>query len=194
MIHSLSLGLFAVLQFGSVAASPTGYATPPVNETNCNGKKFIYEELAGWGTLPSDARDRFGDTIGGIGSAIALDKKSWRKKSGKSEGYEGILWGLPDRGWNTQGTQNTQSRLHKFSVSFDIVTATKDQPASPNFHLKYLDTLLLTGPDGNPTTGMNKAPLHCNGATLSNVFLRFRRRPDWTCIVRWLPRPSSRHL
>ncbi|KAL5427047.1 hypothetical protein PMIN04_001557 [Paraphaeosphaeria minitans] len=54
------------------------YATPQVNKTNCNGKKFIYQELAGWGVLPSDARDRFGDTIGGIGSAIALDKKSWK--------------------------------------------------------------------------------------------------------------------
>ncbi|KAL5375694.1 hypothetical protein DPSP01_011050 [Paraphaeosphaeria sporulosa] len=159
MIRSLSLGLFAVLHLCSVGASPTSYATPPVNETNCNGKTFIYEELAGWGTLPGDARDRFGDTIGGIGSAIALDKKSWKKKSGKKEGYEGILWGLPDRGWNTQGTQNTQSRLHKFSVSFDIVaTATKEKPASPNFHLKYLDTVLLTGPDGVPTTGLDADP------------------------------------
>ncbi|KAL5411956.1 hypothetical protein PMIN06_003883 [Paraphaeosphaeria minitans] len=85
MICSFPLGLFAAFQFGSVAASPASYATPQVNKTNCNGKKFIYQELAGWGVLPSDARDRFGDTIGGIGSAIALDKKSWKKKSGKKE-------------------------------------------------------------------------------------------------------------
>ncbi|KAL1591907.1 hypothetical protein SLS60_011499 [Paraconiothyrium brasiliense] len=158
MLASTSLGLLAVLQLGGIAASPTSYATPPVNETDCNGSKYIYEELAGWGTLPSDARDRFGDTIGGIGSAIALDKKSWKKKSGRSEAYEGILWGLPDRGWNTQGTQNTQSRIHKFSISFEIVTATKEKPAPPNFHITYLDTLLLTGPDGKPTTGLDADP------------------------------------
>ena len=158
MLSIVSVGLLAVLQLGRVAASPTGYATPSVNETSCNGKKYVYEKLAGWGTYPGNARDKFGDTIGGIGSAIALDKKSWKKKSGKKEAYEGILYGLPDRGWNTQGTQNTQSRIHKFSISFEIVTATKEKPASPNFHLKYLDTLLLTGPDGNPTTGLDADP------------------------------------
>lgn len=161
MLSIVSVTLLAVLQLGRVAASPAspaGYATPSVNETTCNGKKYIYEGLAGWGTLPHDARDKFGDTIGGIGSAIALDKKSWKKKSGKKEAYEGILYGLPDRGWNTQGTQNTQSRIHKFSVSFEIVAASKEKPASPNFHLKYLDTILLTGPDGNPTTGLDADP------------------------------------
>lgn len=157
MLRSLTFTLLAFVQLDRVAASPTGYATRAVNETTCNGKTYIYEELAGWGTIPSDARDRFGDTIGGIGSAIAVDKRSWKKKSGKKEGYEGVIYGLPDRGWNTQGTQNTQSRIHKFSVSFDIVPATKEKPASPNFHLKYLDTILLTGPDGNPTTGEEAA-------------------------------------
>jgi hypothetical protein len=194
MIVSVPVGLLALLQLGSVAASPAGYATAPVNETNCNGRKFVYEELAGWGTLPGDARDRFGDTIGGIGSAIALDKKSWKKKSGKNEAYQGILWGLPDRGWNTQGTQNTQSRLHKFSISFDIVAATKAKPAAPNFHIKYLDTLLLTGPDGLPTTGMNIVLLPCTSTTPSDVVYRARRGPHWTCVVSWLPRPSRCNL
>ena len=87
-----------------------------------------------------------------------MDKKSWKKKSGKKEAYEGVLWGLPDRGWNTQGTQNTQSRVHKFSVSFEIVEATKEKPASPNVRITYLDTLLFTGPDGNPTTGLDADP------------------------------------
>lgn len=194
MIRSLSLGLFAGFHFGGAAASPTGYAGAPVNETSCNGKKYIYEELAGWGTLPSDARDKFGDTIGGIGSAIALDKKSWKRKPGKEKAYEGILWGLPYKGWNTQGTQNTQSRLHKFSVSFNAVTATKEKPASPNFHLNYLDTLLLTGPDGKPTTGMNMVLRERIYVAPSDILRRFGRRPKWTCQVRWLPRPSSRNL
>lgn len=147
-----SVSFLALLHIHHAAAYALG--TTPVNQTTCNSKTYIYEELAGWGLLASDTRDKFGDTVGGIGSAIALDKKSWKKKKGDKEAYEGIVYGLPDRGWNTQGTQNTQSRIHKFSISFDVVpSATVEKPAGPNFNLKYLDTILLTGPDGNPCTG-----------------------------------------
>ncbi|KAF1953569.1 hypothetical protein CC80DRAFT_419712 [Byssothecium circinans] len=162
MILFASFGLLAALQLGGVAATSIAQkdarkdpVPPAINTTTCSGNKYIYEELAGWGILANDARDKFGDTIGGIGSAIALDKKSWKKKEGDNEGYNGILYGLPDRGWNTEGTQNTQSRIHKFSISFDVVSATLQKPASPNFQLQYLDTILLTGPDGTPTTGLD---------------------------------------
>ena len=160
MFLSASLSLLPLLPLGFVNANPviarTYYGAPSfVNKTECNGKTYIYEELAGWGLLASDARDKFGDTIGGIGSAIALEKRSWKKKGGKQEAYEGVIYGLPDRGWNTQGTQNTQSRIHKFSFSFEIVSgATVENPAKPNFQLKYLDTILLSGPDGTPVTGI----------------------------------------
>ncbi|KAF2133544.1 hypothetical protein P153DRAFT_420391 [Dothidotthia symphoricarpi CBS 119687] len=138
-----------------VVASPVASnASTPVNVTTCNGQTYMYEELAGYGKLASDARDKFGDTIGGIGSAIAVDKTTWKKVGTKA--YQGIVYGLPDRGWNTQGTQNTQSRIHKFSFNFTIVdNATVANPAAPNFKLTYLDTLLLTGPDGTPLTGLD---------------------------------------
>jgi hypothetical protein len=68
-----------------------------VNQTTCAGNQYTYEELAGYGVLPSNARDKFGDTLGGIGSSLALDKSQWRKT--KSGAYTGLLWGLPDRGW-----------------------------------------------------------------------------------------------
>lgn len=67
-----------------------------VNQTNCNGRTYVYEELAGYGTVPSNARDEFGDTLN-FGSALALDRSQWKKLSNGS--YTGILWGLPDRGW-----------------------------------------------------------------------------------------------
>ena len=68
-----------------------------VNQTTCDGRDYLYRGLAGYGLIPSNARDKFGDTLGGIGSSIALDRKAWKKtKNGK---YEGIIWGLPDRGW-----------------------------------------------------------------------------------------------
>ncbi|KAF2093956.1 hypothetical protein NA57DRAFT_80961 [Rhizodiscina lignyota] len=149
-IPALTLGLAAI-------ASATPYSSPKpspvVNQTTCNGKTYVYEELAGYGFVPGDARDKFGDTIGGIGSSIALDLKAW-KKHGKS--WTGILWGLPDRGWNTQGTLNFQSRVHKFAFTLTPdESATVAHPSPPNLKLKYLDTIRFTGPDGVPTTGLD---------------------------------------
>lgn len=40
-----------------------------VNSTTCNGKSYSYNELAGYGIIPGNSTDKFGDTIGGIGSA-----------------------------------------------------------------------------------------------------------------------------
>lgn len=71
-----------------------------VSQTKCNNKKYVYRNLAGYGYLPSDFRDKFGDTLGGIGSSIALDRKAWKKTSSGS--YEGVIWTLPDRGWYVQ--------------------------------------------------------------------------------------------
>ena len=48
-------------------------AAQVVNQTLCNGKNYTYYELAGFGLIPGNARDQFGDTIGDMGSAIALD-------------------------------------------------------------------------------------------------------------------------
>lgn len=73
------------------------YDKSVVNQTVCDNKKYIYRALAGYGLVPTDARDKFGDTIGGIGSSIALDRTSWKKL--KNGSYTGILWTLPDRGW-----------------------------------------------------------------------------------------------
>lgn len=152
LLASLSV---LVLPFGQAFAgvlAARDSTSTPVNVTKCNGQKYIYEELAGYGKLASDVRDKYGDTIGGIGSAIALDKKSIKYKKGA---YSGTIYGLPDRGWNTQGTQNTQSRIHKFSFTFTIVNPTLEKPASPNFKYNYVDTLLLYGPDGTPLTGLD---------------------------------------
>jgi len=101
---SIALAVNALLQFSLAKPTPTSTQTP-VSEATCNSKVYTYEELSGYGFVPSDARDKFGDTIGGFGSAIALDKRSWKKtRKGHQDTYEGILYGLPDRGWNALGT------------------------------------------------------------------------------------------
>lgn len=82
----------------------TSSTAAAVNTTTCNGRFYAYTELAGYGYVPGDARDRFGDTIGGIGSAVALEPGSWARSgdgAGGADGsvYTGVLWALPDRGW-----------------------------------------------------------------------------------------------
>ena len=67
-----------------------------VKSTTCNGQTYVYEELAGYGFAPSNGRDKYGDTLGGIGSSIAIDSSTWRKEG---ESYKGTVYALPDRGW-----------------------------------------------------------------------------------------------
>lgn len=97
--HIVASLLIALCLISIVSTSPLAAhqgSKGAVNTTTCNGKKYVYEELAGYGYLPSNGRDKAGDTLGGLGSSIAMDKKSWRKV-GKS--YKGLLYALPDRGW-----------------------------------------------------------------------------------------------
>ena len=76
---------------------PSPAPLPVTNQTTCDGEQYTYHELAGYGYVPSDARDKFGDTLGGYGSAIALDRRQWRKvRDGE---YTGIVYAIPDRGW-----------------------------------------------------------------------------------------------
>lgn len=68
-----------------------------VNKTTCAGTTYKYTGLAGYGLIPSNATDKYGDTIGGIGSSIAIEQSSWQK-SGQDD-YHGTVYALPDRGW-----------------------------------------------------------------------------------------------
>jgi hypothetical protein len=92
--------LFSLPTFAAPGKPSSTSSAPPVFETACAGKDYAYNELAGYGFLAGDARDKFGDTMAGIGSSIAIDKKSWKKRGNT---WTGLLWALPDRGWNTQG-------------------------------------------------------------------------------------------
>ncbi|OCT44111.1 3-phytase [Cladophialophora carrionii] len=143
--------LLSALTAGISLASPLERAAKAVNTTTCNGQTYVYQALAGYGFTPSDARDKFGDTAGGIGSSAAIDQKSWKVDS--SGVYTGILWSLPDRGWNTEGTLNYQPRLHKFQITFKPDTVSSS--SAPNLQLKYLDTVRFTDPAGTPLTGLD---------------------------------------
>lgn len=87
LVSSPALGA-SLRHRGVLASSSSSNSTPAVNTTTCNGKTYLYDELAGYGLVPGDARDRFGDTLGGLGSAVALDRASWRRSSDGS--YEAV--------------------------------------------------------------------------------------------------------
>ncbi|PYH89180.1 hypothetical protein BO71DRAFT_453607 [Aspergillus ellipticus CBS 707.79] len=141
---------------GLLAALPTAAAvsTNIVNQTTCGGTTYTYSGLEGYGFVPSNATDKYGDTMGGFGSSAAFDLATWRRTGPTS--YTGIIYTLPDPGWNTNGTLNYQPRLHTFNLTLDLsLNATPSHPSPPNIHLTYLSTLLLTGPDAQPLTGID---------------------------------------
>lgn len=152
MYFSKTLVPLALAYSLSATAAPNLRRASAVNTATCNGKTYVYEELAGYGCLPSNVRDKEGDTLGGIGSSIAIDKNSW-KKSGNI--YTGTLYALPDRGWNTNGTIDYQNRVQKIQLTLKIVDPTVANPASPNLNMKLLDTILLSDFEGTPTTGLD---------------------------------------
>src|SRR5215468_5640410 len=75
---------------------------------------FVNKALVGVGRLPSDLRDKLGETFGS-GSAIAVDPKSWMRTPA---GYAGAFYMLPDRGHNTEGTIDYRARINKLSIIF----------------------------------------------------------------------------
>ncbi|KAL8714389.1 MAG: hypothetical protein Q9220_001722 [cf. Caloplaca sp. 1 TL-2023] len=162
------LVLCNLLSFSAALPSPTLFsrAKDVVNQTTCGKKQYTYQQLAGYGFVPANARDSYGDTLGGFGSSIALDPKSWKKLDNGT--YTGTLYTLPDRGWNTQGTLNYQNRIHTFSISFTPTpNASSSSPSPPNLLLSYKRTTLLTDPTGTPTTGLDADPV--GGLTIKGL-------------------------
>jgi hypothetical protein len=118
------------------------------NSVDFESETFVNKGLVGVARVPSNALDRFGETLGGWGSGIALDLESWRKNW---FGYTGVLYALPDRGWNTQGTTDFRGRLHRFEFTFQpfygASTANQNQ-----LRLHYRSSLLF---DDRKTTGLD---------------------------------------
>src|SRR6516164_7716509 len=76
--RSRSLPIIALALIGWLAPAPTtrGAETVIVGDLT-----FVNKALVGVGRLPSDLRDKFGETFGS-GSAIAVDPKSWARTPG----------------------------------------------------------------------------------------------------------------
>jgi hypothetical protein len=120
-----------VIAVGGIAA-----AQPVVFQ----GQTFVNKGLVGVARVPSNARDQFGDTLGGFGSAMAMDLRSWRKD--RNGNYSGTLYMVPDRGWNTQGTVDYRGRRHRFDVTLTPLF-TGSTTAQNQLRLDYKGSVLF---------------------------------------------------
>ncbi len=151
-IHSESLGrglrrsAFALAL--ALSALLPGVATPQTSAPTLPG--LINHGLVGIGRVPADLRDKFGETTVSS-SGMAVDPKAWRRDG---DTYHGVIYQLPDRGWNTTGTIDYRARLHKLSIVFNRASANA-APQKNALAVTLADTILLTDAAGEPLTGLD---------------------------------------
>lgn len=124
---------------------------PVSHQSTCQGTTYINRGLVAFGTVASNARDEFGDTLGGFGSAIAADPSSFHATANGS--ISGTLFTAGDRGWNTEGSIDYQTRIHRNTLTF-TPTFGRVSNGTENLQLDYLRTTLIS--KGNvPATGLD---------------------------------------
>jgi hypothetical protein len=116
------------------------------------GQAFVNKGLVGVARIPSNAIDQFGDTLGGFGSGMAMDLESWHKNRDGS--FEGTLYMLPDRGWNTQGTVDYRGRLHRFEVTLNPMYS-GSTTSQNQLQLRYKGSVPFHQWGGIQTTGLD---------------------------------------
>lgn len=115
----------------------------PVTVT-LGGRPFTSQGLVGAGALAAGAVDFLGDTLGSFSS---LQVRDWRRVA---DGYEGVLWTLPDRGRNDPAAQlffDYAARLHRFRIRYRPAAATLDIVPDGGLRLQDMRGQPLTGAD-----------------------------------------------
>jgi hypothetical protein len=115
---------------------------------------FINKGLVGVGRIPADLRDKFGETFGS-GSGLVADPKTWARDS---VGYRGVLYMLPDRGYNITGTADYHARLNKLAIVFKPTDDPGTLPPPARQHTvaaTLVDSIPLTDAAGLPLTGLD---------------------------------------
>ncbi|CUA76575.1 hypothetical protein RSOLAG22IIIB_06358 [Rhizoctonia solani] len=151
-MHSTSL-TFPALMGSALAAT-----TDPALWTTAalGGKTFVNQGLVGFGYIPASARDSYGETLGGLGSAIALQKGTF--KAGPNGTFTGRLITQPDRGYNVETTIDWQARHHSFDFVFSPYYGKSEldfDTAAKTFSIQYKSTLLYSKAPGFLTSGLD---------------------------------------
>ena len=118
------------------------------------GISYVNKGLVGVGRIPADLRDQFGENVGS-GSGLAADRATWTRGP---DGYHGVFYLLPDRGYNVAGTIDFRARLYKLSVVFKPAEDSSSIPPDARQRgvvATLTDTVLLTDAAGEPLTGLD---------------------------------------
>ncbi|QRV99558.1 hypothetical protein RhiJN_27577 [Ceratobasidium sp. AG-Ba] len=139
--------------FGTVlAASPDPTLWSSVK---LGSQTFVNKGLVGFGYIPASARDSYGETLGGLGSAIAIQRGSFQ--AGPNGTFTGRLIAQPDRGYNVEGTIDWQGRQHTFDFVLSPYYGKSKQDfdtGARSLSLQYMSTLLYSRA-GVPTSGLD---------------------------------------
>ena len=122
----------------------------PVTTVTVNQQTFVNQGLVGVGRMPSDLKDKFGETFGSF-SAFTFQPGSWQRNANGS--YSGTLFAQPDRGYNAVGTTNYVPRFNKITVAFTPAPA--GSTAQNQVGLTLADTIKFSESDGTPMTSLD---------------------------------------
>lgn len=129
-----------------------------VDSVTVGGSSFVNQGLVGVGRIGSATRDKYGETFGSM-SGLTFDAKSWRR-SGDS--YSGIMYALPDRGYNVAGTTDYRPRFNTLALSltpyYGSAALAAGNGQQSQIGLSLIDTTLLTEANGAVTTGLDPQP------------------------------------
>jgi len=118
------------------------------------GRDFVNKGLVGVGRMSAALRDQYGETVGS-GSGLVADSKSWQRLA---QGYRGIFYMLPDRGYNLTGTIDFRARLYKLEIVFNPASDPNALPADERqktVTATLVETALLKEISGQPLTGLD---------------------------------------
>ncbi|KAJ6500963.1 esterase-like activity of phytase-domain-containing protein [Mycena sanguinolenta] len=152
--------LLAFVLRARAAATPAQTAASTAVSVSLAGVTYVNQGLVGFGRIPSNQTESTGDTIGGIGSSIAIKPGTWQELSNGS--YTGTLVVQPDRGFNVISPIDYQARRHE--LSFVLTPYTDVQPlsfadAQKTFSLTYVKTTLLFERNNTKTSGLDPAKI-----------------------------------
>ncbi|KAF7364280.1 Phytase-like domain-containing protein [Mycena sanguinolenta] len=133
------------------------------------GITYVNQGLVGFGRIPSNATESTGDTIGGIGSAIAIKPGTWRGLENGS--FIGTLVVQPDRGFNVISTIDYQARRHEIDFILNPYSSTAKltfAAAQQTLVLSYKNTVLEVERNNTKTSGLDPAAIRAAMAGAGN--------------------------
>ncbi|KAF5353668.1 hypothetical protein D9758_008665 [Tetrapyrgos nigripes] len=117
---------------------------------------YTNKGLVGFGFIPSDFRESTGDTLGGIGSAIAFKQGTYQVLSNGS--VTGTMVVHPDRGFNVDGTVDYQARQFEIDILLNPYYGSDNldfEDAQKTVQLTYKRTILQFDRNDTKTTGLD---------------------------------------